>query len=63
MKLLLVLLIPFLQSCGTAKTVYADSKYKLCEDACGLKYSKYESKKLYECLSRCRAKKKEDIDF
>jgi hypothetical protein len=59
----IILLFPLLYSCGTAKTVYADSKYKLCQDACSLKYSKYENTKLYECLNKCREKKKEDVEF
>lgn len=52
--------LPFLQGCGTAKTVYAESKYKICEDGCRLKYSKYETQKLYQCLSKCRKRKQED---
>lgn len=57
---LALLILPLLGGCGTAKTVYAESKYKICEDGCRLKYSKYETQKLYQCLTKCRKRKLED---
>lgn len=52
----------FLHGCGTAQTIYADSKYKFCEDSCRLKYSKYNYQKINECLRHCQENKNEDID-
>lgn len=64
MKNLLLLIFITITSygCGTAKTVYVDGKYKLCEDSCNIKFSKYESKDLYQCLSKCRENKKGDVE-
>lgn len=53
-------LILLLQSCGTAKTEYIDTKYNLCRKGCDLKYSRYESQKYSQCLQRCAQKRTED---
>ena len=41
--------------------MYADTKYKVCTDACQLKYSKYESKELNACKMKCSKKKREEF--
>jgi hypothetical protein len=47
-----------LNSCGTAKTTYIETAYKLCADACELKYSRYQGQKLNSCKLRCSEKRR-----
>lgn len=56
----LLLLITGVSGCGSAKTVYADSKYELCQSSCKLKHSKYDSAELSKCMAECARHKYED---
>ena len=61
MKLLIILCLFPLASCGTTKTMFAETKKDACLDACSLKYSKYDYKNLNECKSKCRKKFYDDV--
>ncbi|MBL6990229.1 MAG: hypothetical protein ISR65_10645 [Bacteriovoracaceae bacterium] len=62
MKLLAVLLAVFsLSSCGTARSMYAETKLQVCEDACKIKISKYNYQALSKCKANCRVKFQKDV--
>ncbi|MDA8793267.1 hypothetical protein N9N67_08475 [Bacteriovoracaceae bacterium] len=48
-------------SCGTAKSIYADSKKQVCEDTCRLKFSKYDYNPLNTCIIECERKRSDDV--
>lgn len=60
--LFVVLVQSFLfTSCGTTKTVYAETKMQICEDACKLRFSKHDYTGLSKCRSECKMKFREDV--
>ncbi|MCB9062185.1 MAG: hypothetical protein H6622_11750 [Halobacteriovoraceae bacterium] len=61
MKLLILLVLLTINGCGTSKTIYAETKRDACQDACSLKYSKYDYKNLSDCKSKCQKNFYEDV--
>ena len=62
MKVLIITFsLLFLSSCGTTKSMYAETKLQVCRDACDLKYSKYDYKGLSECRVKCQKKFSSDV--
>jgi len=58
---LFILLAASLTGCGTATTIYADSKKEVCQDTCNLKHSRYDHSNLNQCLMECERNLVEDV--